>query len=248
MPDTEAERQQIARLHCLYGAPRHGWDEEEATQETLAYARARVYNLRHYTVNTKWGPFKNDDTGDVDWEKMEAIMTVLGYNLKLFSDQTNKRFKMPSGWTEETAWTGASPYSFVFPKATSAEMEQETDANASLHQGLIDQDPYGVTGAWHRIVCFLDYQDFFHFNFRTESWSEQNRQYLDNTEAIRLIVMRFRVTKVEQQEDGVLPIVHFAGDSHTMGGAPGGESQHLLAAEREPDMVYLPSSKGRRGQ
>lgn len=139
------ERQLLAQLHCLYGAPRYGWIADDPDWDTLAFARAKVYDLRNYTRNTMWGPFRNDDTGDVDWEKLEAIMTVLGYNLKLYSEQTNRRFKEP--WTEENAWLGASPYSFVAPK-----FEADSSMLAYQKPALEDRDPYGITGTWHRIV------------------------------------------------------------------------------------------------
>lgn len=68
-------------------------------------------------------------------------------------------------------------------------------------------------------VCFLDYMDFFTFNFNTDE-----RDFLDHEEATRLIVMRFKVTDIEIQKDGALPVVHFTGDSRAMDIAPGDQN------------------------
>lgn len=83
---TDEERQLLAKLHCLYGAPRWGWKTNNDDVDTHCYARARVYDMRNYTQKTKWGPFKNDDSGAVDWEKIEAIITVLGFNRESFQE------------------------------------------------------------------------------------------------------------------------------------------------------------------
>lgn len=58
---------------------------------TYPYALSRVYDLRQYTTLNEWGPFMDDSTGRVDWEKMEAILVVMGYNLGLTRDQALQR-------------------------------------------------------------------------------------------------------------------------------------------------------------
>lgn len=197
------DRQLSAQLHCLYGAPRHGWNTGDDT-ETHPYARARVYDMRKFTEKSMWGPFKDDGSQDVDWEKMEAIITVLGYNLKLFHDRTNKMFDFH--WGEDLAWMGASPYSYHHPPLKQPSIPVE--------------DPYGVTGKWLRIVCFLDYFEFFSFNFRTQRpLLDEDREPLDAEEAIRLIIMKMTVDRIEPPGEGdnpAMPVVHFKGSSRAI--------------------------------
>ena len=80
-----ARGQLSAKLHCLYGVPScadrlHSTSTE--TFHTYPYAISKVYDLRNYTTGTHWGPFLDDGTQRVDWEFLEAIMIVLGYNIK----------------------------------------------------------------------------------------------------------------------------------------------------------------------
>jgi len=55
-----------------------------------------------------WGPFLDDGKASVDWEKIEAIMVVLGHNLRLFVEGARNAFRHV--WRE--AWVGGSPGSF----------------------------------------------------------------------------------------------------------------------------------------
>lgn len=111
--DTPELRQASAKLHCLYGVPidkilpripysilRHdsGLAEEQpsfctrsrmAGATTHIFARSKVYDLREYTDHTLWGPFMNDGSQRVDWEKVEAVMVVLGFNLRKFTDRSD---------------------------------------------------------------------------------------------------------------------------------------------------------------
>ena len=65
-----------------------------------------------------------------------------------------------------------------------------------------------------------DFHDLFDFNFRRDDPPpSQPRPYLDDTQAIRLIVMEIRVTHTEEPgpDDGQdLPVVHFVGTSRSM--------------------------------
>jgi hypothetical protein len=185
---------------------------------TYPYACSRVYDMRQHTQLTKWGPFRNDTTDRVDWEKVEAISIVLGKNIRglwgsagLFDDI----------W--DTPFFGSFPGSFVPVK------EPE--------MGDLDrEDPYGIAGSWYRVsqelvlcrfiktgltrqvVCFLDYSDFFQFNFTLDSLIPTNtpRPPLHVGEATRLITMTLHVTSIEPPgpDDGQeLPVVHFEGVS-----------------------------------
>lgn len=128
--------QQSAKLHCLYGRPILNIGRLRSNR-TYPFACSKVYDLREYTRLTKWGPFMNDDTDRVDWEKMEAILVVLGHNIgasrfiaKLFGDIWDTPFA--------TSW----PKSFM-----SSPMPDISSLSA--------RDPYGVTGLWCRVRARL---------------------------------------------------------------------------------------------
>ena len=121
-----------------------------------SYARSRVYDLRNYTEESnKWGPFKHDGVCGIDWEKVEAIMIVLAYNMQLFSERANCWF--PMVWN--TAFEGATPYSYM-PIEKHVDFEAfysrienipAPKINVQLDSPLESMDPYGVTGMWRRV-------------------------------------------------------------------------------------------------
>ncbi|KAF4126619.1 FBOX protein [Geosmithia morbida] len=197
------EHQMSARLHCLYGRPILKTGRTRSNR-SYPYACSRVYDMRLYTTNTMWGPFREDGSKRVDWEKVEAINIVLSHNVGSQWPQT-KVF--------DDIWD--TPFSGSFPKS---------QAPVSVPRSLGDlasRDPYGVTGAWYRVVCFLDYSDFFHYNFSMGGLIPHNtpRQPLNVGEATRLIIMDLNVTSIEDPgpEDGQgLPIVHFEGESRSI--------------------------------
>ncbi len=216
-----SDRQLSAKLHCLYGVsigtvhkifesspPRYSLRHD--TAEIHPYARARVYDLRQHTEDgTFWGPFFDDGLQTVDWEKLEAIMIVLDYNMRRSTD-TDRQYE---GMLElqEKPWLGATPHSFVSPPQ-SVPMEPALPLEA--------QDPYNVTGTWMRVVCFLDYNELYNFNFEGDQPEpNQPRQPLDTEEATRLITMKIQVTKIEApgEDDGQrLPVVRFQGKSSSI--------------------------------
>lgn len=72
-----------------------------------------------------------------------------------------------------------------------------------------------------QIVCFLDYNDFFAYNFPMGDLIPEDapRPALNVGEATRMIVMRIHVTSIEAPgpDDGqALPVVHFRGVSRAM--------------------------------
>lgn len=168
---SEELQQLSAKLHCLYGVP---LDEVPSlsyasgdvflspsactrfqTRPHLVhtYARSRVYDLRNYTDQTLWGPFMADGSQRVDWEKVEAIMVVLGHNFKTFSRRTNGTF--PVLW--KTPFFGATPNSYMNLDRLD-EIEEESSSEeevmeiGDLPPSLDSMDPYGVTG--ERLQCF----------------------------------------------------------------------------------------------
>ncbi|KAK4692459.1 hypothetical protein P7C71_g4749, partial [Lecanoromycetidae sp. Uapishka_2] len=180
-------------------------------QKILESKDAAVKALRQHTENSYWGPYLDDGSYAVDWEKMEAIMIILDHNMKLSSRDQHEFQGIIE--VQEKSFIGATPNSFVSP-APLVPLQPSTP--------LESQDPYSVTGTWSRVVCFLDYSELFDFNFGDEEREEegpaddQPRRPIDVHEAIRLIEMKIQVTKIEApgEEDGQsLPVVHFKGTS-----------------------------------
>lgn len=129
-----------AKLHCHWGVPIQKTRSGLETAHT--YARSLVYDLREYSDDTLWGPFLADGTGNADWEKLEALMLVLDYNLTAFSERTDGAFRHI--W--DRPWAGATPNSFM-PLA--CPMGHAPSKGLALP--LDAQDPYGVTGTWRRV-------------------------------------------------------------------------------------------------
>lgn len=173
------------------------------------FARSRVYDLRQHTENTFWGPFLNDGSHSVDWEKVEALMIILSYNIRLFADRygMSNSALIPS-WEEP--FVGVTPYSLKLPP-------NEPGIERPPPLPLQLRDPYNVTGVWMRVVCFLDYRELFTFNFSEDQLLPgQPRPPIDTEEAIRFIVIELEISKIEQPGEGDrqgLPIVHFKGKS-----------------------------------
>ncbi|ETI19672.1 hypothetical protein G647_08685 [Cladophialophora carrionii CBS 160.54] len=234
---TEDLRQISAQLHVLAGmnidAP---WPDPEGqtcqhdTEDTRLrlrnyptplrdvhpWARSRVYDLRRYKESNMWGPFLDDGTGRIDWEKVQAIMVVLAYNHRLtVRNVSSTRSNLLRPW--EGLFEGIAPDSYV-----SSPLDGKP--KPSLHPDLDALDPYGVTGTWMRIVCFLDYNDLYRFNFDPHGANipaDQERDPISTREAFRLIKLQLQVTRVEEQ-DGLdehgkplLPVVHFEGTSRS---------------------------------
>lgn len=71
------------------------------------------------------------------------------------------------------------------------------------------------------MVCFLDYNDFFNYNFPMGDPFPANlpRPGISVGEATRLIILKLRITHMEPPgpDDGQeLPVVHFTGDSRLL--------------------------------
>jgi hypothetical protein len=141
-PATSFEdRQASAHLHCLYGVPVLRPPRSHFSLP-YPYACSMVYDLRNYTQRNFWGPFMNDGSADVDWERMEAVMIVLGYNLMMFTESASGIFK--EQWT--VPFSGVSPNSF---RTISPLIGGMPTPPADL------RDPYNVTGSYMRVICFL---------------------------------------------------------------------------------------------
>ncbi|KAK5121735.1 hypothetical protein LTR85_004610 [Meristemomyces frigidus] len=264
---TPALRQASAKMHCLYGVPidpiptRSSFSRERPSPrlspsantrlqtrplQTHTYARSKVYDLRQYNDGTLWGPFTNDGSQRVDWEKVEAIMIVLGFNLNKFSERSDGRW--PRVWHKP--FVGATPGSYLSdaPTVASPVKDEATPANdpamlriRELALSLDAHDPYGVSGTWMRVVCFLDYNDLYAFNFSQRIPEGDLREPIDTEEGIIDLKEALQVTKIEPPgsgdedeyaEDGDesggdgmdwsgfvgerLPVVHFRGNSRSL--------------------------------
>ncbi|CAO2658393.1 Nn.00g061160.m01.CDS01 [Neocucurbitaria sp. VM-36] len=211
--DDKDGRQLSAKLHCLFGIP--STNAGRRVLSTHPHARSRVYDLRNYTDKTEWGPFQDDGSMRVDWEMIESIMIVLGYNSGLCCRRFLTRFRPP--WTE--------PLEGVIPERSKILPEYPPKLLMEPDIPLQLKDPYNVSGIWSRIVCFLDYNDLFNFNFSPEAMkvsSDELRETITTEEAIRHIMMDLQVTEVHapgQFDNSSLPVVHFTGKSKSVDAA-----------------------------
>jgi hypothetical protein len=123
---------QSAKLHCLYGKPILNCGRTRSSR-VYPFACSKVYDLRQYTLRTRWGPFMNDGSDRVDWEKVEAILIVLGNNIR--HKLLNSR---PFRDTWESPFSGSWPNSYV---PTPGRQLSSLDL----------EDPYGVSGTWLRV-------------------------------------------------------------------------------------------------
>lgn len=69
------------------------------------------------------------------------------------------------------------------------------------------------------LIGFIDFNELFAYNFASERPSDgEPRPPLDTIEAIRIIVMEVRMTKIEApgpRDHPSLPVVHFSGNSRS---------------------------------
>lgn len=116
-------------------------------------------------------------------------MIVLGFNLNKFSERSDGRW--PRVW--DRPFFGATPDSYQNhepPKPApikEAEMGGEAEEISKIRElalSLDAQDPYGVSGTWMRVVCFLDYNDLYAFNFSHRIGTHELRDPIDTEEGI----------------------------------------------------------------
>ncbi|KAK5657733.1 hypothetical protein OQA88_2806 [Cercophora sp. LCS_1] len=211
-PEEPIEVHQMsAKLHSLYGMPvlKRG---RTRSSSMYPFACSKVYDLREYTDETMWGPFMADGSQRADWEKVEAILLVLRANIK--------RKGLDGLGVFGTVWN--SPFPGTWPGSY---CPWPATGNGREKSDLDKEDPYDVTGTYLRVVCFLDYNDFFTYNFPLgdELPPHVPRPALDVGEATRVILMKINVTKIEWPEgresgDGY-PITHFRGFSRSLDGS-----------------------------
>lgn len=136
---SKDERQLSAKLHTMYGVPIDLPARRTRFNSAYPYACSVVYDLRNYNEETNlWGPYR-DAKATADWERLEAIMVVLGHNLRMFTENTHGIFKPL--WS--VPWRGASPDSFS-PMTLGKLREQPAPPADAL-------DPYNISGTWMRV-------------------------------------------------------------------------------------------------
>ncbi|KAK7605825.1 hypothetical protein JOL62DRAFT_616714 [Phyllosticta paracitricarpa] len=215
-----------AKLHVLHGVycecSEHVGPEHDASPPLDAYARSRMYDLRLWHSGNSWGPLMDDSSERVDWVKMSYIM------IDLLSEQ--RKFCKSLGSSYLPLWhlpfAGAAPNTYMEldhrhapsrPPSAHESSYPDTPIVKEPELSLDQQDPYGVTGTWFRIILFIDYSDLYNFNLSLGPLpSSLSRPPLEKKEATRFLVVRLQVTKIEpvvRDGEKQLPAVHFEGDS-----------------------------------
>lgn len=203
-----------AKVHCLFGAPSHRTWDKEATEDMYPFAASKVYDFRNYLRANLWGPFKDDGSIEVDWEKVEAVMLVLGHT---FRQRKRPLLAAWSNWTEP--FHGAFANSYVpHPELRGRLLPSTCPKCIPAPMPAYLEDPYGISGAWLRVVGFVNYNELFRYNY---SWHTPPPGIplppLDTEEARRILLMDLVATKIDPpgQDDGQdLPVVSFKGVSH----------------------------------
>lgn len=138
--DSVAMRQLSARLHVYSALPLEVREKEfrdmPGTHYIHPYARSRLYDLRRYLPSNYWGPFMDDGSGRIDWEKVQAIYIVLGYGLRMLSERTGGTVSSGVGWgmgltggSDEEMWQGLGAGSYR--SMTAKEVGRDEDAQSS---------------------------------------------------------------------------------------------------------------------
>lgn len=143
-----SERQASAKIHCLYGVPIL-LPKRTQCARVYPYATSVVYDIRNYKDDNFWGPYIDDGQATVDWERLEAIMIVLGHNMQFLSRDTNGLFQPV--WVHP--FRGANPGSF---------------RPVSLIKGMVPagpenlSDPYNIHGTWMRVCISIPRLQYYH--------------------------------------------------------------------------------------
>lgn len=157
------DRQLSAKLHTYFGTSCETFGRTRSTA-THPYARSRVYDLRNYNDRNYWGPYLDDRSLLPDWEKIEAIMIDLGFNMQRFIDGLDDSQDGDVDMYDKP-FEGITPYSytpikeFVCPGvaamvASGAWKALNRQAKCLAGQPDIPldaRDPYGVSGTWRRV-------------------------------------------------------------------------------------------------
>lgn len=121
-----------SRLHVLSGLTKR----EESDEKALGRARRITYDWSSTDQRNEWGPLKMDESGEVDWRRMEAICTVVA---RQFSLAVRGRMILPQG------------FCFSIPYRT-------------LSDPTAPDDWARAQGLWVGTYVFLHWEDLVEFN------------------------------------------------------------------------------------
>lgn len=107
-----------------------------------------MYDLRNYTDGTGWGPYLDDGSFKVDWEMVESLMIVLGYNSGLCCKRFQPRFSPP--WVK--ALQGVIP-----DQTTLRKRNLSGDVFWDEEKSFRERDPYNISGVWSRVRSEFSY-------------------------------------------------------------------------------------------
>ncbi|KIK99923.1 hypothetical protein PAXRUDRAFT_822197 [Paxillus rubicundulus Ve08.2h10] len=196
--------QTLARLRSYLALTLDEYDDEdEEGKQRMKLLRARsrgqVYDLSNYNRDNDWGPFM-PRTGEADWFHIECVVNVISCNIT----ELEGRFvdiRPPCGLGATRAYSA--------PHATT-------------------RPPYdwaGVEGNWRRFISFLDYRDFFDFNFHRRGNCMPFFEDTSILEATRLIELElhlispytlpnyYDLDRFPDSEDPKYPTLYFSGPS-----------------------------------
>lgn len=178
-----------SRLHIHYGITAR----EKLSHQAKGYARALVYTWLGTDVSAEYGPFLKDGSGEINWQTLEAIMSLMQRIFDIARQQLDL-YQMPSGFTNTIPG--------CIPSKSSA-------------------DWAGVERAWVGTYAFLDYRALVHYNFTHHVQRPANLGY--NEEACGdLMTLNLRISELARDDSRLqtklptcqdLPTLYFVGDS-----------------------------------
>lgn len=118
--------------------------------EIHPYARSRVYDLRRYRAANFWGPFMDDGSGRIDWEKVQSIFIVLGYGLRMINERSGRNMFPNFGLgADDNIWCGLATNSYSSVKAPEKSKDDDTRSNAATAGSMADdadenEDPTAI--------------------------------------------------------------------------------------------------------
>ncbi|KAF2474122.1 uncharacterized protein BDR25DRAFT_280867 [Lindgomyces ingoldianus] len=122
-----------SRFHIFYGSTKR---EDDSTRAKSS-ARALVYDWSITGADADYGPFKNDKSGAVNWQVLEAITSLM---LRIFDTTCPAGLQTPHGFRHSIP--------FSLPS-----------------DPFVKDDWAGVTGTFVGTYAFLDYRALVHYNF-----------------------------------------------------------------------------------
>ncbi|KAG8901907.1 hypothetical protein FRB99_005010 [Tulasnella sp. 403] len=214
-------------------------------------ARAFVYDLRNYTRCNLWAPLLNDLRGGykAHWRHLDYLMIVILWNLReegflIHSTPDEYLETRPCPPMELAAlrpwsapgWEAQITAALDFDAKQAVNETCGTIGEKATNPPLSNTRPFrewedwaGVEGKWQRVVCFMDYQDLFRYNFQnrlsTSVFEEDGFQ-----EEVRVMDVELRITSIEPRDAPASrtysetakrlnrPRIHFVGRSQ--GGRP----------------------------